>query len=378
MKFSISTTSIKNSLNIVSRVVSSSSPNIALKGIYLQAKSDNTLTLTGADSNTVISQTLNGKEDDSIQLQVQDEGEIIIDAQYLNDIVRKIDSDIVYFEVLDGSLTQVKGNHANFRINGMDAKEYPRIDTERPLNHFTVRQKDFAEAIDVTSFCAAADDTRIALTGIHFVGTENKLTAIATDSYKLAKKYVDIQSESPFQMTVPAKTLNLVKNILLTEEGEITAYLDDKKIQFITEQTLFQSSLLEGEYPDIERLIPTTFSSTLTLPRSVWTSVIDRSMFIKNDNLTLNRLTMSDEDVIISNRSQEIGEFEQSLLAEGAKFEGEPLEITFNAGYVLQCSRAVKGQTIQIKFNGQLKPFIMVNPEDDSILELSLPVRSID
>ena len=99
-------------------------------------------------------------------------------------------------------------------------------------------------------------------------------------------------------------------------------------------------------------------------------------MFIKNDNMIINRLQCSEEDVIFSNRSQEIGDFTQSLISEGAKFEGEALDVSFSATYVMQAAKALKGDTVVFKFVGTMRPFILIDPEDDSILQLTLPIRT--
>ena len=92
--------------------------------------------------------------------------------------------------------------------------------------------------------------------------------------------------------------------------------------------------------------------------------------------MSINRLQCSEDEILISNKSQEIGDFKQNLSLDGATYEGEPLDISFSSIYVLQAARALKGNTICIKFSGEMKPFILTNPDDDSILQLSLPIRT--
>ena len=377
MKFSIAKTEMYAALQDVNHAISSTSP-AALKGILIEAKEDNVLVLTASDNDITIRRTLNGKEKEELQLQVEEPGAVIIDAHYIMDIVHKIDSDIVMVEILDGALTLFKGKQAQFRINGTSASEYPDIDLSEPDMSFTINTHKLADIIEATAFAASDQETRPVLTGIHLKMNEQKLTAVATDSYRLARKVEAIDSPNTFEVTVPAKSMNEVKSILLGEDGDLKVCLDSRKAQFRNEDTIFQTRLLEGSFPETDRLIPSSFIATLKISRSSLIGVLDRSMFIKNENMSINHLHCTKDDIIFSNRSQEIGEFEQSLIEEGASFDGEPLDISFNGGYVMAAARALKGSTIEIRFSGEMKPFILVNPDDDSLLQLTLPVRSYD
>jgi DNA polymerase-3 subunit beta len=100
---------------------------------------------------------------------------------------------------------------------------------------------------------------------------------------------------------------------------------------------------------------------------------IDRTTFIKNDNMTINRLQCSKEEVILTNKSQEIGESHETLNAE---FTGEPLDISFSGTYVMDAAKALRGSQDQIQFTGEMKPFILSCDEDNTILQLVLPVRT--
>ena len=377
MKFSIAKTKMYAALQDVNHAISSTSP-AALRGILIEASEDNELVLTASDNDVTIRRTLKGKDDEELQLNVEEPGSVVIDAHYIMDIVHKIDADTVKVEILDGALTSFKGNQAQFRINGTKADEYPDIDLSEPQQSFSVNELKLSALIEATAFAASDQETRPALTGIHMVLKEGKLIAVATDSYRLARKEEAIDSNLDIAVTIPAKSMNEVRSILLSEDKDIRIALDNRKAQFITDDTVFQTRLLEGAFPETDRLIPTSFISTLTISRSSLINVLDRSMFIKNENMTINHLHCTEDDIIFSNRSQEIGEFEQSLIEEGAVFKGEPLDISFNGGYVMAAARALKGNEIEIRFAGEMKPFILINPEDDSMLQLTLPVRSYD
>lgn len=376
MNFTVSKSKLYDALLNVSHAISSSNPLPALKGIRIQATEKPSLVLTGSDSDITIQITLDNENDQDLSLTVEEEGSIVIDAKYILDIVHKIDSDSINVEIIDGALTMFKGANAQFRINGIKAEEYPAIDLSRPASVIQFDSQLLSTAIEETVFAASDKDTKPVLKGVNFSLSNNQLVCIATDSYRLARKTIPFESDASFNITVPSKSLNEVRSILLGNTDSIGIAVSDKKIQFFTDHFVLQSRLLDGGFPDTERLIPSEYRYRLTISRSSLISVLDRSMFIKNDNMTINRLQCSEDDIIFSNRSQEIGDFQQSLMSEGAKFEGEPLDISFSATYVMQAAKALKGDTIVIQFVGEMRPFVLTNPDDDSILQLALPIRT--
>ena len=378
MNFSISKNKFYDSLQDVSHAISSTTPLPALKGIKMQVTRDNVMVLTASDNDITIQKTLSNESDEDLNLQVNEEGSIVIESKYLLDIVHKIDSDIVKIELIDGAFTMFKGNNAEFRINGMKASEYPTIDLSKPVDEMTLPVKTLIEIIEQTSFATSTSEQRAILTGVNFSLKKNKLQCCGTDSYRLARKIIDFESDKEVTFTIPAKSLAQVKSILLLDEtASITMNYNEKKCQFTANGIVLQTRLLEGNFPEADRLIsPLVFNRTLTVDRSLLISVIDRGMFIKNDNMSINRLQCSEDEILISNKSQEIGDFKQNLSLDGATYEGEPLDISFSSIYVLQAARALKGNTICIKFSGEMKPFILTNPDDDSILQLSLPIRT--
>lgn len=376
MNFTVSKSKLYDALLNVSHAISSSNPLPALKGIRIIASAQPSLVLTGSDSDITIQMTLNNDIDPDLKLSVAEEGGVVIDAKYILDIVHKIDSDMINVEIIDGALTMFRGINAQFRINGIRAEDYPTVDLSRPASQITFDCETLSTAIEETVFAASDKDTKPVLKGVNFILADNQLRCVATDSYRLARKTIPFPSDVTFNITVPSKSLTEVRSILLNSEKTVGIAVSDKKIQFFNDHMVLQSRLLDGGFPDTDRLIPSEFRYQLTISRSSLISVLDRSMFIKNDNMTINRLQCSEEDIIFSNRSQEIGDFQQSLLSEGAKFEGDPLDISFSATYVMQAAKALKGDTIVIRFVGEMRPFVLTNPDDDTVIQLALPIRT--
>ena len=137
MNFNINKNVLSNALSIVSHAVFSNSPQASLRGIKIEAKNDS-LILTGSDSDISIQKTIQKNEDNN--LNITEEGSILIDSKYVLDIVKKIDSENVQVEIIDGSLTRFSGASAVFKINGMNVYDYPKIDFSLPEEPIVMKQ----------------------------------------------------------------------------------------------------------------------------------------------------------------------------------------------------------------------------------------------
>ena len=371
MNFKISKRAFQSALNIVARAISSNSPLPALSGIKMEVEHDS-ITLTGSDSDISIQTVLHGSDEDC-GLIVKEAGSIVIEAKYILEIVRKIDADEIELEIVDGSLTRISGMSAEFRINGMRAMDYPAIDFTRPSQQLQMDADLLLKIISQTTFATSDRETRPVLTGVNMKCNGSHLECVATDSYRLAKKTVELDSENHFNITIPARSLNEVARTI-DSDGKIQIAVSDKKAQFWIGDTVIQTRLIDGAYPETERLIPTEFQHELTVDSRDMLSAIDRASFIKNEGISIVKMSANSEEVVISSKSLEVGSSVENLNI--IQYEGNPLEISFSGKYVFEAIRVLSATTIKIFFSGEMKPFIIRNVDDDSILQLVLPVRT--
>lgn len=370
MYFKVSKKHFYNSLSVASRAISNYSPLPAFSGIKIVAEA-NKLILTGSDSDISIQTNVIKSED--CPLEILDMGSIVIEAKYILEIVRKIDADIVEFEMLDGSLTKISGSSAEFKINGMKANEYPMIDFAKPSDHFSMEKEVLKKVISQTSFAVSDKETRPVLTGVNLSCEGTTLQCVATDSYRLAKKLIEIEKELKFNITIPGKSLSEVVKTL-ESEGSVEIAVNDKKAQFIIDNTIIQTRLIDGVYPETSRLIPLQFDYTLTMDSRDLLSAIDRASFIKSDGVSVIKFTLSENECILSSKSLEVGSSTETLSS--ASFEGSPLEISCNGRYVFDAIKAINGSLVKFSLCGEMKPFIIQSVDDEKILQLVLPVRT--
>ena len=373
MKFTIDRKYLLEKLNIVARSISSFSPLPALSGIRFEVENDK-IVLTGSDSNVSIKSTI--LPTDNNCLIINESGSIIIDAKYLLEIVRKLDSETIQFELIDFSLIRISNDSAKFQLNGIPANEYPNIDFSTPSTRIDMKSSDLKAIVSQTAFACSDKDTRPVLTGVNFKIQDNVLYCSATDSYRLARKKLELNSVQNINITVPSKSLIEVVRSLNEEIDEIEINMDAKKAQFIFDNTIIQTRLIDGIFPDVDRIIPSSSIATLVVDSRKLSSVIDRTNFIRNERLHLIKLECSSNETRIKTNSNEIGNSDEILT--GCVYTGDDIRLTCNGTFMLEAIRALGSEKVQLDFSGLMKPIRISNPEDDTTLMVVVPIRSYD
>lgn len=370
MNFKIAKRSFLDALTLVSRAVSANTPLPSLGGIKISVDTDS-LTLVASDSNISIKASVKAGDDEV--LIVKETGEIVIDAKYLLEIVRKIDSNYVNFEIIDGLLVKFSGDKSEFKINGMNASDYPVINFDsNDTNPFTIDSSVFTTIVDETSFACSDKDTRPVLTGVNLKVENGMLHANATDSYRLAYKKVNVDTENSLNITVPAKYLNEICHSIGNNK-DIKIAIDNQKISFIIGNGIIQTRLLDDVFPDTSRLIPPSFSQKMTISTKDMLNAIDRTSFIKSDGKNTVKMSINSEFVEITSSNQIGSSFEQVPVL---SYEGNPLEISCSGKYLQDALKALSSETVEFNFSGELKPMILKSSDDDSLIQLISPVRT--
>ncbi|HHX52388.1 MAG TPA: DNA polymerase III subunit beta [Erysipelothrix sp.] len=376
MNFTISKNAFYHGLSNVAKAIVVNSPLPQLSGIKIDVL-ENQIVLTASDSDLSIEHRLY-LSDPNTKLNITEIGSVVIDARYLNDIVRKLEDDVIHVELIDGALVKIFDNLADFRINGMKASQYPKIDFSEPELSFTMKSEVLSNAINQTLFATSDRETRPVLTGVNFnyKAEDKKLVVIATDSYRLAHKTLSLENvDKDFNITIPRKALNELLRMIENHE-EINISLDEKKIQFQFDHLLIQSRLLDGLFPETKRLIPTQFVTEIKTQMKQLVRAIDRASFIKSEGVSTVKFDIISDEIVITNTSQEMGSFKESISID--EFKGEPLKISFSSRFMIEALRSLNTLDVQIKFAGDMRPFLIINPNDESIIQLVLPVRSYD
>lgn len=376
MKFTIQRDLLISSLQNVMKAISPRTVIPILTGIKVEA-SHNGITLTGSNSDISIESFIPAEEEDKVNVEHIEEGSIVLHAKYFPEIIRKLPEDIVSIEVDSSLKTVIRSGKAEFNLNGQDAEEYPLLPKIQTDDTFEMPVNVLKNMIKQTVFAVSTMETRPILTGVNMRLANNRLHFVATDSHRLASREVDIQDAAvQFEnVVVPGKSLHELNKILSDTDELIQISVTNNQILFRTKNINFLSRLLDGNYPETDRLIPTHSKTKIKMKTKELLHTIDRaSLLAKDEKNNVVRLSTEGNMIEISSNSPEIGNVVENISA--ISMEGEELKISFSSKYVMDALRAIEYDEITIDFTGAMRPFIIRPVEDDSILQLILPVRT--
>ena len=377
MKFEIVRDELLDGLNDVMKAISQKVAIPILTGIKIEVD-EKGMTMTGSDSDITICTFIPAERDGEQLIQVTEKGSIVLQARVFSEIVRKLPTNDVKIDVKDGLQTLIKSGKSEFKLIGSNPDDYPVLPEIKDEHSFSLPSNLMKSIIRETVFAVSQQETRPILTGVLWEANEGRLSCVATDSHRLARRLTSPENMPtiPFSLVIPGKSLQELNKILGDNNDPIEIIIANQQILFKLNNVLFYSRLLEGNYPDTSRLIPTESKTSVIVNGRSLLQAIDRaSLLAREERNNIVRFSANDEKVLeISSNSPEVGNVEE--IVEAIAITGEELKISFSAKYMMDALRAIDGQDIEIQFTGAMRPFILKSVEDDSILQLILPVRT--
>ncbi|WP_409303562.1 DNA polymerase III subunit beta [Peribacillus sp. SCS-155] len=377
MQFTIQRDRLVHSVQEVMRAVTSRTTIPILTGIKITVNQDG-VTLTGSDSDISIEAYIPAEEDGNVIVEIKQEGSIVLNARFFSEIVKKLPMDTVEIDVQSNFQTLIKSGKAEFNLNGLDAEEYPHLPLLEEENIFRIPADLLKTLIRQTVFAVSTSETRPILTGVNIRVENGELNCTATDSHRLAmrKAKIDTGINGTYNVVIPGKSLNELSKILDDTNEPVEIVITDNQVLFKAKNLLFFSRLLEGNYPDTSRLIPTDSKTDITVRVKDFLQAIDRASLLAREgrNNVVKLSTLEDGIIEISSNTPEIGKVIEEVSAEA--IEGEELKISFSAKFVMDALKALEGTDIKINFTGAMRPFVIRSLHDDSMLQLILPVRT--
>lgn len=377
MKFIIQRDRLVQSVNEVMKAVTSRTTIPILTGIKMTVDSEG-LTLTGSDSDISIQSFIPAEEDEHEIVEVKQNGSIVLNAKFFGEIIKKLPKDTVEIEVSNNFQTLIRSGKAEFNLNGLDAEEYPHLPVIEEENLVKLPADLLKTLIRQTVFAVSTSETRPILTGVNLKVEDGELTCIATDSHRLAMRKAPIESRltGTHSVVIPGKSLTELSKILDDNNELIEMVMTDNQVLFKARNLLFFSRLLEGNYPDTSRLIPSDSKTNVTVHAKDFLQAIDRASLLAREgrNNVVKLSTLEGGVIEVSSNTPEIGKVIEEVQAES--IEGEELKISFSAKFVMDALKALEGTDITIDFTGAMRPFVIRSLHDETMLQLILPVRT--
>ena len=372
MKFSIKKEVLLQNLNSVSKALSSKNLIPILSGIKFDLTSQG-LYLSASDNNISIQSFISEKRLEKID----SEGSTVIQGKYILEIIRKLDGRIVDIELLDGVKVLITCGKSQFNLNCMDGNEFPNLELEEKKYPIIINKDKFIDLIEKTSFAVSSQETRPILTGINFRIKESKLECISTDSYRLAKKELELENslDEEINIVIPGKNLIELSKIIEENREKLEMHIFSNKVLFKFDNILFQTRVLSGTFPDVNRLIPKDFNLEIKVNANEIYSVIDRASLLTSDkDKNIIKFECENNEVIVSSNSPEIGKVEERV--EISKNNDNNIKIAFSSRYMMEALKTVTSKNVLLNFNNEVQPIIILDEKDESLLQLILPIKT--
>lgn len=379
MKFTINRPAFISQLNNVLRAISSKTTIPILTGLKMVVDKERII-LTGSNSDITIESVIEASDTD-YDLTVEDPGAIVLPARFFSEIVKKLPDKQVTIEVTSGFQADITSGTAKFQINGQDAENFPHLPEVETNKTITMPNDVLKEVIRQTVIAVSKQESRPILAGIHITLHDGLLTAVATDSHRLAQRRVtlnDVDNGIDFDVIIPGKSMNELSGMISDVDEDVQVQVTENQILFIFGNTHFYSRLLEGNYPETSQLIPDTADTTVELDAGTFLASIERASLLSHESRNdVVKLTLKpDENLMrISSDSPDIGTVEEEVAT--TSLDGNDLEISFNPNYMKDALRSFGQTTVKIAFTSALRPFTLVPTEDgENFVHLITPVRT--
>lgn len=377
MKFRISRSALTEAVSQVSKAVSQKTTVPILTGIKAVVDEDG-LWLTGSNSDLTIQVGIPAKQEDKEIVELERIGSVVLPGRIFSDIVRKLPGNQVEWEVDERWKTTLRSEQAQFELKGLDPEEYPRLPQVRDDQMLSLPADLLQSMIRQTGFAVSTSEARGVLTGVLWRLEQGKLTFIATDSHRLSRRVAEVEASAelaPQHVIIPGKSLSELAKILADQDGWVDVIFSDNQIMVRADHLLFFSRLLDGTYPDTDRVIPQGGKTDAVVSAKELLQSVDRAALISRDGRdnVIKCMLKEDGRMLIHSAAQDVGSVQEEV---AARINGEEMSISFNAQYMLDALRAVDSDRIQILFTGTMTPFVIQPADRDDALHLIVPIRT--
>lgn len=373
MRFVIKRDELLKALLIAGRAVNSKSSAVPVLANLKLELDEKGLSITGSNYELTIKTTVPYARNDVEIIRNAKEGATLVNAKIITDMARKIDVEEINFEVVDSTIAVITAGKIKYNLNCIKANEYPDIDLEPNGIQINLTHTEFSSLVSQTAFAASLKEQRPILTAINLEAADGVLTATTTDSARLARKQISISTDLRFSANVPAKMMVEVDHLLEGAEA-VKVALSDKKALFEFESTVVATRLIAGDYPNTKNIVPRITNYSLEVNASDFLKAIDRVNILSIDRENVVDLYLSEDVVEISAKSTQVGSASEKL--DVFKFSGSNLQISFNSEFVSSAIKALNSEDVTFLFVGEMKPFVVKNPEDESVIQIVTPVRT--
>ena len=371
MKMLIEKNILMEGLNYVSRALSTRNIIPVLNGIKFDLKKEG-LYLIATDNDITI-QSFIKKENIK---NMEELGCTVIYGKSLLEIIRKLPNTDILIENFENNEVSFKTETAIYNFNCFMPEDFPSIKFEEIKKPIKLSCLKFKEIINQTSFACSLQESRPLLTGVNIKLIGNLFECVATDSYRLSKVSLNLDKmfDENINIVIPARNINeLVKTI--EDDSELEIHVFSNKVIFKHDNLIFQSSLLNGTYPNTDNSIAKEFKYRIKANLKDFYNILDRaSLITQSKDKNIIDLELNNNKLVIRASSVEMGKVEETM--DVTNETENNMKISFSAKYMIDALKVFNNDEIYILLNGEISPIIIEETENNELIELILPMKT--
>lgn len=364
MKATVLTRDFSKILSIASRFVASRANLPILSNIKLEATKAK-LEITATDLEISISAKLGAK--------VSEEGKIAIPSKVFSETISNLGSEQVEITAEKETVT-IAGDGFKSAINGINTTDYPVVIKEVSESALKLQTRLFIPSLNKVLFASSTDEARPTLTGVLFLFRKNEMILVATDGFRLSQVRFLVETNLPEgKLIIPKRILSEVVRLSVDKEVQLELREAEAQVLFGLSSTVLSSRVIEGEFPNFEKIIPKSTKVSVNVSKEELTRAVKLSSIFARENANTIKLSIKESSVVVSAVSSKSGQEEQTL---PAKVEGEQMELSFNYRYIEELLMVISGDSVEIKASDATTASMFLDPKDEDFLHLIMPVRA--
>ncbi len=367
MKLSCSQADLALALSLVNRAVSPNNTLPVLNNILVKAEGKR-LFLCATNLEIAISA--------SFEADIANEGALTVPAKVFSSYVSLIEEMNVNLDVLNGNTLVVKTAGSESKMKGISSEEFPLLPKLDNPTVLTLPVEDIKHAIEQVVFASSTNISRPVLTGLYWKLEGKTLKLVATDSYRLGEKTVELADANENDMTfiVPAKTAQELSKILESAKDKtFEVRIGKGQIMFKVGGVELMSRLIEGNFPDYERILPKEVKSELTLSNEAFTLALKKLSVIVRENNNNVKVRAEEGKLLIFSDETQVGQGACEVPATGMK--GDAIETALNVQYLLDVLSHLKGENVHFGLNDGLSPVMVTPAQSSGYLHIIMPLK---
>ena len=376
IQFSINKSFFLQALNATKRAISSKNAIPILSTIKIEVHAQH-IVLTGSNGQISIENTI-PVSNENAGLLITSPGAVLLEANFFINSISSLPDVSLDFTEIDHHQIVLTSGKSEITLKGKDVDLYPRLQEMTTENPLVLKTKLLKSIISETAFAASLQESRPILTGVHMVLSEQKeFKAVATDSHRMSQRKLTLENTSAnFNMVIPSKSLREFSAVFTDDIETVEVFFSDSQVLFRSDYISFYTRLLEGNYPDTDRLLTNSFETEVTFNTAALRSAMERAYLISNatQNGTV-KLEITSDSISSHVNSPEVGKVNEEL--DSISQSGSDLTISFNPTYLIEALKALKSETVMIRFISPVRPFTLMPGDDtENFVQLITPVRT--